>query len=161
MKKTRKSPEAVQEIDLTKYPLPSVKPPTSLKADQCRWRIDHKTLGFKTTNDVKPLTTLVGQPRAIKALQLGAQIRCKGYNVFVTGLSATGRSTAVQNIFGSLEVKNVLRHDYCYVNNFKNPDEPRLLTLPANKGHVFKTEVSALIDNLKEVKRRAHKFLRP
>ncbi|MCX6646357.1 MAG: ATP-binding protein [bacterium] len=151
MKKIRKSPEAVLEIDLTNYPLPSAIPPASLKADQCRWRIDHKTLGFKTTNDVKPLTTLIGQPRAIKALQLGAQIRGKGYNVFVTGLSATGRSTAVQNIFGSLEVKNVLRHDYCYVNNFKNPDEPRLLTLPANKGHVFKTEVTALIDNLKNM----------
>ena len=149
MKKTKKYQVSEEEIDLTKYPLPEAKEPVTVKADQCRWRVDHKKLGFKTTNDVKPLTALVGQPRATKALQLGAQIRGKGYNVFVTGLSATGRSDAVQNIFASLDLREVPRHDYCYVNNFKNPDEPRLVVLPPNKGHVFKSEVSSLIDNLK------------
>lgn len=148
-KKMTKRTDSIEEIDLADYPQPAAKAPVGLKSDDCTWRVNHKKLGFKTTNDVKPLSSLIGQPRAVKALQLGAQIRGKGYNVFVTGLSATGRSTAVKNIFENLTISEVIRHDYCYVNNFKNPEEPRLLVLPINKGHEFKTEVAALMENLK------------
>lgn len=145
----KKTVGTIEEIDLKDYPLPEAKPLRKLKSEQCRWRVDHKALGFKTTKEVKPLTTLVEQPRATNALKLGAQIRGKGFNIFVTGLSATGRSTAVQNIFASLAIKEVPRHDYCYVNNFKNPDEPRLIKLDVKKGREFKNEVGALIENLK------------
>ena len=34
---------------------------------------------------------IIGQPRALKALRIGTEISSKGYKVFVTGLSGTGK----------------------------------------------------------------------
>ena len=147
--KKDRSPERVQAVDLEHYPLPQARPHKSLKAEQCRWRVDHKTLGFKTTKEVKPLATIIGQPRASAALKLGAQIRGKGYNIFVTGLSATGRSTAVKNILEGFRLRGVPVRDHCYVNNFKSPDQPRLITLDRGKGRELKREMARLIETLR------------
>jgi ATP-dependent Lon protease len=131
------------------YPLPTAQTPKSLGADKCRWRVDPKSLPFKTTEEVKPLKAIVAQPRALSALKLGAEIRGRGYNIFVTGLSATGRSTAVKSILDGLRLKGAPAKDRCYVNNFKAPDEPRLITLPRGKGEKFRKEVARTIDTLK------------
>ncbi len=137
------------EVDLEDYPLPKAKMPKVLKATDCRWRVKPKSLDFKTTKTVKPLGRIVGQPRASAALKLGAQIRGKGYNIFVTGLSATGRSTAVKSILEGFRLRDLPRRDHCYVNNFKSPDQPRLITLERGKGQEFKREMARLIDSLK------------
>jgi lon-related putative ATP-dependent protease len=147
--KEDRSTSRVQAVDLEHYPLPKPRPHKSLKAEQCRWRVDHKTLGFKTTREVKPLSAIIGQPRASAALKLGAMIRGKGYNVFVTGLSATGRSTAVKNILEGLRLRGFPVRDHCYVNNFKSPDQPRLITLDRGKGRELKREMARLIETLK------------
>jgi ATP-dependent Lon protease len=134
---------------LDEYPMPQANIPKSLGADKCRWRVDPKSLPFKTTEEVKPLRAIVAQPRALSALKLGAEIRGRGYNVFVSGLSATGRSTAVKSILDGLRLKGAPTKDRCYVNNFKAPDEPRLITLPRGKGEKFRKEVASTVDTLK------------
>ncbi len=148
-KKERTPQGPVETVDLDDYPLPLAKAHPSLTADKCRWRVDYKKLGFKTTDAVKPLRAIVGQPRAVEALKLGAQIRGRGFNIFVTGLSATGRSTAVRNIFKDLRLRRMPSRDHCYVNNFKYPDQPRLITLPRGKGQEFKREVGKLVATLR------------
>lgn len=142
--------EQSEIIDFDSYPLPKARKRKALEAKKCRWRIDHKKLGFKTTEKVRPLKSIVGQPRASAALKLGAQIRGKGYNIFVTGLSATGRSTAVKTILEGLQLKEVRRWDHCYVNNFKSPEQPRLIVLPGGKGREFKHETARLVETLKQ-----------
>jgi len=150
-KKTdRFSGEQSETIDLDNYPLPKARQRKPLATDKCRWRIDPKKLGFKTTEKVRPLRSIVGQPRASAALKLGAQIRGKGYNIFVTGLSATGRSTAVKTILEGLKLKEVPKRDHCYVNNFKAPEQPRLIVLPRGKGREFKQETSRLVETLRQ-----------
>ena len=148
-KTDKKGKPVIQEIDMEHYPLPGAKAPKGLKPQECRWRVDPKTLGFKTTAEIKPLKTIVGQPRASNALKLGAEIRGHGYNIFVTGLSATGRAEAIKNIFAGFNLNEIPGRDHCYVNNFRSPDEPRLLVLPKGKGRKFKVEMSRLVNNLK------------
>ena len=131
------------------YPLPAAPKYKALTGDKCRWRVDPGSFGFKTTEEVKPLKSIVAQPRALAALKLGAEIRGRGYNIFVTGLSATGRSTAVKSILEGMRLKGAPTKDRCYVNNFKSPDNPRLITVPRGKGQRFKKEMARTVDALK------------
>jgi len=147
--KSRKTKHTQTVVDLDEYPLPQAKEPKSLKPTDCRWRIKPASLGFKTTEKIKPLKNIVGQPRASTALKLGAQIRGHGYNVFVTGLSSTGRSTAIKGIFEGFKLRVAPGRDHCYINNFKAPDQPRLIVLPRGQGKKFKHEMSKLVDTLR------------
>jgi ATP-dependent Lon protease len=46
--------------------------------------------------------------------------------------------------------KGKIPNDLCYVNNFKNPDMPHMVSLPAGQGNAFKKEMETLIETLKK-----------
>ncbi len=108
-----------------------------LDNDKLRWSCPEDLFSFKTTKELTPLNEIVGQPRAIDAIKLGATLQAKGYNIFVTGLSGTGRLTTVKSILENITLSCPITYDYCYVNNFKNEDEPRLIKLPKGKAREF------------------------
>lgn len=110
---------------------------SKLKYTQLRWTCDSKKFSFKTTKDVEPLDKIVGQPRALSAIKLGAELFGKGYNTFVTGLSGTGRMTAVKHLLENITDKCPPLFDYCYVNNFDDPQRPNLIKLAAGHGKRF------------------------
>lgn len=111
-----------------------------LKPEQLRWHCPEDALNFKTTTkELEPLNTIVGQSRAIEAIRLGAELRSQGYNIFVSGLSGTGRLSTVESILKDVTTSVPLLYDYCYVNNFINPDYPRLLKLYRGKGRELAT----------------------
>ncbi|MCS6966858.1 MAG: AAA family ATPase, partial [Candidatus Kapabacteria bacterium] len=72
--------------------------PPELPADRLRWRCSEHIFPFETTSELEPLEEIVGQPRALEALRLGVRLWAPGYNVYVSGLSGTGRLTTVQQI---------------------------------------------------------------
>jgi len=49
---------------------------------------------------------LVGQDRAVKALEMGMTIKAKGYNIYVAGESGTGKHTAIMDILSRHRSKN-------------------------------------------------------
>ena len=112
-----------------------------LPADVLRWRCDATELGFETTNDVKPLVGVVGQDDAVEALRFGLETDAPGQNVFVRGLSGTGRMTLIKRVLEDMQPSCALTRDRCYVHNFAHPDRPRLITLPAGKGQEFRRRV--------------------
>ena len=112
-----------------------------LPADVLRWRCDASELGFETTNDVKPLVGVVGQDDAVEALRFGLETDAPGQNVFVRGLSGTGRMTLIKRLLEDIQPSCTLTRDHCYVHNFAHPDRPRLITLPAGKGQEFRRRV--------------------
>ena len=95
-----------------------------------------------------PATVLIGQPRAIRALELGTAIDAPGYNIFVSGPPGTGRQTAVKKILAHLPSSATIR-DLVYVNHFLRPDNPVILTLPPGKGPLFKTRMHEMVESLK------------
>jgi len=117
--------------------------------EKLRWRCDPKDLKFTTTDDVEPCDWIIGQDRAVKAIKLGLDIESVGYNIFVTGFVGTGRLTTIKHLLEKLEKKEKRPDDKCYVNNFKNPDMPRILSLPAGQGKMFKKDMENLILSLK------------
>ncbi|MBM4309275.1 MAG: ATP-dependent protease, partial [Deltaproteobacteria bacterium] len=91
-----------------------------------------------------------GQERALEAIRVGLGINSIGYNIFVTGLAGTGRFTTIKAVLKELDVTGKIPNDLCYVNNFKNPDMPHMLILPAGEGNRFKKEMEILIEGLKK-----------
>ncbi len=118
--------------------------------EQLRWRCDPERLPFETTASVPPCDEIIGQERAIEAIRVGLDIHSIGYNIFVTGLAGTGRFTTIRSLLEELDVRGKIPNDICYVNNFKNPDMPHMLSLPAGQGNAFKKEMETLIETLKK-----------
>ncbi|HHF42486.1 MAG TPA: ATP-dependent protease, partial [Candidatus Aminicenantes bacterium] len=120
-----------------------------LKADELTWRLDESQIPFETSNDCSICEEIIGQERALKAIQTGLNIKSLGYNIFVTGLVGTGRSTTIKKFLEKIKEKEDIPEDILYVNNFKNPDEPTLLVLPPGQGRAFKKAMERLIEMLR------------
>lgn len=118
-------------------------PPEKLK-----WRCDPDSLNFKTTEECEYLEGIIGQERAVKALRMGLTIKSPGYNIYVAGKTGTGRTSTIRRVLKKLDLEKKIPDDICYVNNFKNPDMPRVIMLPAGMGRKFSQEMDDLVSNL-------------
>lgn len=116
--------------------------------EHLRWRCDPESLGFSTTEEVSSTEMIIGQDRALEAIQLGLDMGSLGYNIFVAGPSGTGRRTTIKYLLERVEKEGKTLEDKCYVNNFKDPDMPLLISLPAGKGKAFKRDMEELISSL-------------
>ena len=114
-------------------------------ADKLYWTCPENIFKFKSTKELTPLDEIIGQDRAIEAIKLGAKIQAKGYNIFVTGLSGTGRLSTVQQILNDIKIKPKILYDYCYVNNFRNESEPILLKFEQGGARKFSKQMQDLI----------------
>ena len=120
-----------------------------LPPEKLRWRCDPARIPFETTADVEPVSGDMGQERAIRALRMGVEMTASGYNLFVCGLSGTSRGGMIVRMIEEMHPQIEPAPDRCYVNNFKNADRPRLLTLPRGQANAFKKEVESGIDFLR------------
>jgi ATP-dependent Lon protease len=120
-----------------------------LSPNQLRWRCDPEGLGFDTTKDLEAFQEIIGQPRATEAIRVGLEIEGFGYNIFVTGLVGTGRNTTIKRLLQEIDTASRILEDLCYVNNFKNPDMPKVIVLPAGQGIGLKRDMDSLIERLK------------
>src|SRR5438874_846595 len=78
-----------------------------LRPDQLARLCDPDSLGFESTDQVPPLDALVGQDRALAALELGLGLDAPGYNVYVAGPTGSGRTSTVRKQAGPEQVATV------------------------------------------------------
>ena len=88
--------------------------------------------------------TVIGQPRALKALQFGVGINAKGYNIFVIGDSGTGKHSTVRKVLTKYKNRRPLKDVVC-VCNFSDQDSPNIIYFPKGKGIEFKEAVKGFI----------------
>ncbi len=93
---------------------------------------------------------IIGQERAIESLKMGISINAPGYNIFVCGISGSGRTSTVKDLLKSVKKPRKKLVDRCYVHNFKNPDSPMLIELPVGVGIKFKKEIDSFVNSLKD-----------
>lgn len=103
---------------------------------------------FTTTDDLEPFRGVLGQERAVEALQFGVAMPRPGYNVYVMGEPGTGRFSFVQRYLRAEAKRQATPADWVYVNHFDEPREPRALQLPAGSAAAFIADIGHLIDNL-------------
>ena len=118
---------------------------TRLDADRLRWFCDPAELAFQTTEDVDPITEVVGQDAAITALQFGLQVNASGQNVFVRGLEGSGRLTLLRRMLQDTRLACPVSPDRCAVRNFEEPDRPRLISLARGTARRFRLAVEELV----------------
>ncbi|GAB1443498.1 ATP-binding protein [Ignavibacteriales bacterium] len=123
---------------------------TELKPSAYRWKCNLSTFKFETTEEIEPVEGIIGQERAIKALRLGVGLKASGYNIYIAGLAGTGKASTVRKVLELLVDQKAKLKDYCFVNNFRNPDQPVLLTFPAGMSLKFKYDVNSLTSQLRE-----------
>lgn len=109
-----------------------------------KW-FDEKELGFETTESLEPNSGIIGQEKGIEALEFALNIKSKGYNVYMSGIRGTGKSTFAEEYAKKIAKTEKTPDDICYVYNFDNPKCPKLLSFQAGKGKEFKDELEELI----------------
>ena len=120
----------------------------ALPLEKLRWRCDPKSLKVRSSTEIKPSRDIIGQDRALRALRVGMAMKHFGYNIFVTGLSGTGRTTTIKRLLHEFESEHGDLRDHCYVYNFKHPDMPLAISLPAGQGRGLKEDMANLLREL-------------
>ncbi len=103
---------------------------------------------FTSTEDLEPFRGVLGQERAVEALQFGVAMPRPGYNVFVMGEPGTGRFSFVKRYLKAEAKRLETPADRLYVNHFDEPREPRALELASGTAGAFLDDINQLIDNL-------------
>lgn len=120
-----------------------------LTAEKLRFTCDEHVFDFDTTETVPPLEVMIGQERAVKAVEFGLFTKNPGYNIFISGLVGTGKITYAETAVKKVASKQEVPSDWCYVNNLETPGQPIALALPAGMGYSFKQDMLELVENLK------------
>jgi lon-related putative ATP-dependent protease len=117
-----------------------------LKVEQLYLTCEPSVLGCESSEDVQQTDTIIGQERAVKALKLGLDIKNNGFNIFVSGLPGTGRTTAIERFLKEFASKKPVPSDWCYVNNFEDQSAPNAIQFPAGKAIIFKEDMEKTLE---------------
>ena len=120
----------------------------TLSPDQLRPYCDPAQFSFKSTAELEDLSEIIGQQRAIRALEFGMGMSAAGYNIFVLGPAGTGKTTAVRRFIEADAAKARPADDWVYVYNFQEPGRPNAMRLPAGRGRVLRDDINGLLKEL-------------
>jgi lon-related putative ATP-dependent protease len=120
-----------------------------LSPSELRWRCAADHLAFETTDDLEDLQQILGQARALDAVQFGIGIRRDGYNMFVLGPPGLGKRTTVNYFLSEKASTEATPDDWCYVNNFEQSHKPWTLRLPPALGVRLRHDMAQLVEELK------------
>lgn len=112
-------------------------------------RCSPSDLPFETTAEVAETTSIVGQERAIAAVEFGIGIDREGYNLFVLGSPGTGKHTLLREFLERRAAREHQPPDWCYVYNFEQPHKPIALRLPPGQGLKLKTDMAQFVEELR------------
>ncbi len=104
---------------------------------------------FDTTEELTSIETGIGQDRGIKAFEFGINVDAKGYNLYIEGPSGVGKTMYARKYLEKISKKKKVPHDWCYIYNFDNPNEPIAVSLPAGQGKEFKDSMEQFIKDIR------------
>ena len=108
-----------------------------------------KLLDFDTTAELSTLEETVGQKRALGALRFGIGIEHEGYNLYALGSQGVGKHPMVREALERHAGTLPTPPDWCYINNFDNPQKPLALRMPPGMSVGLKRDMNALIQTLR------------
>jgi lon-related putative ATP-dependent protease len=126
-----------------------------LSYEKARKKCTTKIADCNSTAELEPLQQIIGQDRAVKALQFGLKMRDGGFNIYVSGMSGTGRKTIIVGFLQEKAKEMPVPPDWCYVNSFKDQNQPNALKLPAGKGKTFRDDMDKFTDDVKKELQKA------
>ncbi len=118
----------------------------ALTPDQLRYSFDCSTIQCTTTADLVAPTTIIGQPRGVKAIEFGINMKSPGYNIYVLGEHGTGRTTAIQRFVEDRAITEDVPDDWIYVFNFRTHHQPLAIKLPTGVGYRLRDAMAQLVE---------------
>ncbi|MDR1685560.1 MAG: AAA family ATPase [Desulfovibrio sp.] len=130
--------------------------PESEPAEALCVNLPPEQIPYKSSRDIPPGGARHSpQKRALDALELGLNIRAAGFNIYLSGEAGLGRSRLLRDVLAPRAAKEATPPDLVYVHDFRNPDTPVLLQLPAGQGRKLKSALHKTYARIrKEVSRR-------
>ncbi len=96
------------------------------------------------------INEIIGQNEGAEALKFGLNVKAKGYNIYLSGLPGSGKTTFARRFAELVSKDEQTPPDLCYVYNFESPNEPKLLKFKAGKGKEFRSDMEELIAILRQ-----------
>ena len=121
---------------------------TKLKSEELYTRCDPKKFDFNTTAELEERLSALGQDRALSAVEIGINIKSKGYNLFCLGPEGTGKTSLVKRVLKQEAQNRPTPDDWAYVYNFDEQHKPKAINFPAGKAADFSKDVDSLIEEL-------------
>lgn len=116
-----------------------------LSPDRLRREMRPEEFLFPDTSHVKPSRELIGQQRAVEALDFGLRVRVEGYNIYMSGESGEGKTRYALECAQKAARSMPIPDDWVHVHNFEDPDQPHAINLPAGRGRAFKKDMEEFI----------------
>jgi len=114
---------------------------------------DPSDFTFKSTAELEPLDSFIGQDRAEKAFGRAFAMDHHGHNVFAVEPESSGRGSVVLWFVRKMaeeHLSGTTLYDWCYIYNFDDKDRPRVLRIERGRGKELKRFVEYdLLDDLK------------
>src|SRR6478672_4413485 len=133
-----------------------------VSAEKLAWRCDLSFLPFTCTSEMTPLEDFIGQDRAIRAIEFGLGVNKPGFNIFVTGLTGTGKTSIIKAFLKKITNRHMVSvadspvpDAWCYVYNFTDADRPLALRIRRGRGKVLNTDMEQFVQS---VQREAKKM---
>lgn len=118
--------------------------------EELRFKSNLDIFPYETTKDIKVDRELIGQDRAMESLKYGLSMKTKGYNIYVSGLSGTGKNSYSYIVAKEFAENKKTPKDWCYVYNFNKANSPRAISMEAGQGKDFKNEIEEAIKKIEE-----------
>ncbi len=112
---------------------------------------DPSALRFESTEELEPLSAIVGQESALSAVDFGINIAQEGYNLYAMGPSGSGKHSVIASFLGRKAAEGARPDDWCYVNNFHDYHAPTAIRLPPGEAARFRDDIVETIELLKTI----------
>ncbi|HEX8963739.1 MAG TPA: ATP-binding protein, partial [Rhodocyclaceae bacterium] len=113
----------------------------------CR-RCDPSQFPFSTTAELEDGIDIIGQERALDAARFAIDIKRPGFNLFVLGEPGSGSHASISRLLAAKAAGEATPDDWCYVNNFAEAEQPRLLRLPPGQGARLRQDMQQFVAEL-------------
>ncbi len=105
---------------------------------------------FASTSELEMLPTMIGQTRALEAVDFGINIEGDGYNLYVMGPTGSGKYTLVKRFLDEHIKHRPQARDWIYLHNFIDPQKPWAVSVPAGQGRQLRHDIEDVIQQLEE-----------
>lgn len=136
------------DIYIVPMEVPSMIEKYLVPLERLKEKCDPNIFQYETTLKLPISRELIGQERAMEALKYGLSVTRKGYNIFVSGLTGTGRNSYSHLVCKEFANKKEIPRDWCYIYNFKEPKSPKAISMRNGQGKLFKKDIERIVKDI-------------
>jgi len=122
--------------------------PRELAVDELWNPCDPTKFDFETTSALPGEVTVIGQKRAVQAIDFGVGIASHGFNIYALGYAGTGRATTTHTFLDRIAAEQPVPNDWVYVYDFADPHQPNAISLPPGTAAQLRRDMEELVEDL-------------